>query len=320
MNIFTFKPLFKQTLWGGEQIVSFRHAETGLHHVGESWEISSIPGSETVVAFGKYSGLTLTELTELLGPELVGQRCFERFGNRFPLLIKFIDARQDLSIQVHPNDRVAQLHGHSVGKAEMWYMLKSAPGAHLRIGLKQDITPDDYRRLVDSDSICDVINNYEVNEGDCFYLPPGCIHSIGAGCFLLEIQQGSDVTYRIYDFKRRDKDGNLRQLHTELAAEAINYDANYNPVINYTPQQNGCAEIISCEFFHTSLCKVTGSLLLDYSNRDSFVVLVCTSGNGTIGNGEGESISISEGDTLLVAATERQLTAQGHMSLIETYI
>ena len=318
MNIFTFKPLFKQTLWGGEQIVSFRHAEAGLHHVGESWEISSIPGSETVVAFGKYSGLTLTELTELLGPELVGQRCFDRFGNRFPLLIKFIDARQDLSIQVHPNDRVAQLHGHSVGKAEMWYMLKSAPGAHLRIGLKQDITPDDYRRLVDSDSICDVINNYEVNEGDCFYLPPGCIHSIGAGCFLLEIQQGSDVTYRIYDFKRRDKDGNLRQLHTDLAVDAIDYTVSSDCLRHY-PDRKGKISLIKSIFFNVDRIMVDGSYHLAMPH-DTFLCLMCIDGHATIDCGNGRLTDISRGESFLAPACIHSLDFKGKATIITAWV
>ena len=214
MGPFKFKSLLKQTLWGGQRIAALKNMDCNLENVGESWEISGVTNHETVVDGGPYQGKKLNELMEELKERLVGKDNYKRFGNEFPLLIKFIDAAQPLSIQVHPNDEVAHKLGEKHGKTEMWYMMKSDPDASLLIGLKQKITPEQYKAMVENDTIVDVIDHYNVKEGDCFFLPAGRIHSIGKGCFLAEIQQTSDVTYRIYDFKRRDKSGNYRQLHT----------------------------------------------------------------------------------------------------------
>ena len=211
MKPFRFKALLKQTLWGGQRIAPFKNIVSDLENVGESWEISGVPGRETVVEGGPYHGKSIHELIEVLKEILVGEANYKRFGNEFPLLIKFIDAEEPLSIQVHPNDEIAQKHGEKQGKTEMWYVMESAPDANLLVGLKQKITPEQYKTMVDNDTIIEAIDRYNVKEGDCFFLPAGRIHSIGKGCLLAEIQQTSDVTYRIYDFKRRDKDGNYRQ-------------------------------------------------------------------------------------------------------------
>ena len=223
MQPIRFEPLLKSTIWGGDKIIPFKQLHTDQKQVGESWEISGVEGSETVVAEGPYQGMSLNQLVATLKEKLVGKDNYERFGNEFPLLIKFIDARQDLSIQVHPTDEIAHRQGKPRGKTEMWYIMDCDPGAKLYCGLKQHITREDYEKMVEDDTICDALAKYEVSEGDVFFLPAGRIHAIGAGCFLAEIQQTSDVTYRIYDFKRRDKDGNYRQLHTREAAESINY-------------------------------------------------------------------------------------------------
>ena len=215
MKPIKFNPVLKQTLWGGDKIIPFKRLDCSMEQVGESWEISGVEGSETTVSDGPYKGMTLTEIVREMKGKLVGEDNYRRFGNTFPLLVKFLDARRDLSIQVHPDDDYAVAHGMKNGKTEMWYMLKSEPGASLLSGLKYRITPEEYTAMIADGTICNVIDRYEVSEGDCFFIPAGRIHSTGAGCFWTEIQQTSDATYRIYDYNRKDKDGNYRQLHTK---------------------------------------------------------------------------------------------------------
>lgn len=329
MNVFKFKPLLKQTIWGGSKIIPFKGLEEDLECVGESWEISGIRGKETVVADGPYKGLTLRELVAELKDRLVGKSVYRRFGDEFPLLIKFIDARQDLSIQVHPTDETAVRQGKDRGKTEMWYVMESEQDAKLRSGLKRMITQEEYRQMVADDTICDAIAEYGVREGDCFFLPAGRIHSIGAGCFLAEIQQSSDVTYRIYDFKRRDKDGNCRELHTELAAESIDYTVHDNYRMEYTPVENKRLPLVSCPFFTISLFDVNtvsdGSrqpdsrIVLDYSTLDSFVILVCVKGEGTLTDASGDSMRLCAGETVLLPATENRFEVSGKVRFLETY-
>ena len=210
MELFKFEPLLKQTIWGGDKIVTFKHLESDLDSVGESWEISGVPGDESVVANGEYKGKTLNEVLIEMKDKLVGADNYKRFGDRFPLLIKFIDARQDLSIQVHPDDETAHRQGKPMGKTEMWYVMDSDENASLKVGLKKKITPEEYAQMVEDDTICDALGNYKVKSGDCFFIPAGRIHAICSGSFIAEIQQTSDVTYRIYDYKRKDKNGNYR--------------------------------------------------------------------------------------------------------------
>ena len=214
MQPIKFNPLLKSTLWGGNKIIPFKHLDSNQENVGESWEISGVPNNETIVSDGQFKGQKLNDVVATLKDKLVGTANYKRFGNEFPLLIKFIDARQDLSIQVHPTDEIAKQQGKERGKTEMWYIMDSDADAKLYSGLKMQITPEQYKEMVENDTICDALAQYEVKADDCFFLPAGRIHAIGTGCFLAEIQQTSDVTYRIYDFKRKDKDGNYRQLHT----------------------------------------------------------------------------------------------------------
>ena len=221
-EILRFRPILKQTLWGGEKIIPFKGMDLALTNVGESWELSGVAGNETTVV--DMPDMTLNQLVSVYGPSLLGRKNHERFGNEFPLLIKFIDARENLSIQVHPDDETARRQGKARGKTEMWYLMESAPDATLYSGLKQRITPEQYKMMVADGSICDALAQYQVAEDNVFFLPAGRIHAIGAGCFLAEIQQTSDVTYRIYDFNRCDKDGNCRQLHTMEAAESGLYE------------------------------------------------------------------------------------------------
>ena len=318
--MFKFKPLLMQSLWGGEKIIPFKHLDSDLTNVGESWEISGVKNNETVVDGGEYDGTPLNVLVERLGPKLVGQDNYERFGNEFPLLIKFIDARDDLSIQVHPTDEIALRQGRRRGKTEMWYLMSSDKGAKLYSGLKKKITPEEYAAMVENDTICDALAQYEVKEEDVFFLRAGRIHAIGAGCFLAEIQQTSDVTWRIYDFKRKDKDGNYRELHTKQAAEAINYNVEKDYRTNYLPEKNQGVNLVSCPYFNTAVYDLNEPMTIDYSELDSFVILIGLSGEGTVTDAKGNTTSLKAGETILLPATNAQVKVEGTVKFLETYV
>ena len=303
MKPLKFNALLKSTLWGGDKIIPFKNLDVQQENVGESWEISGVKGNETIVADGPYAGKKLNELVEELKGKLVGEDNYQRFGNEFPLLIKFIDARQDLSIQVHPTDEIAKMQGKERGKTEMWYLMDSDKDATLLCGLKKKITPEEYAQMVENDTIVDAIDRYEVKEGDCFFLPAGRIHAIGTGCFLAEIQQTSDVTYRIYDFKRKDKDGNYRQLHTKEAAECINYNVESNYRTDYTPVKNQGVSLVQCPYFNTAVYDLDEPMTIDYSELDSFVILIGLKGNATITDNEGNTFTLQAGESVLVPAT-----------------
>lgn len=320
MKPLKFKALLKQTIWGGDKIIPFKHLDDHLENVGESWEISGVPGNETVVADGEYAGKKLNELVIEQKDKLVGKANYERFGDEFPLLIKFIDARQDLSIQVHPTDEIAKRQGKERGKTEMWYIMDSDKDAKLYSGLKMQITPEQYKAMVEDDTITDALAQYEVKEDDCFFLPAGRIHAIGTGCFLAEIQQTSDVTYRIYDFKRKDKNGNYRELHTKQAAECINYNVESNYRTDYTPVKNQGVSLVQCPYFNTAVYDLDEPMTLDYSELDSFVILIGLKGEGTITDNEGNTITLKAGESILVPATTETLKVEGTIKFLETYV
>ena len=320
MKPLKFKALLKQTIWGGDKIIPFKHLDDHLENVGESWEISGVPGNETVVADGEYAGKKLNELVIEQKDKLVGKANYERFGDEFPLLIKFIDARQDLSIQVHPTDEIAKRQGKERGKTEMWYIMDSDKDAKLYSGLKMQITPEQYKAMVEDDTITDALAQYEVKEDDCFFLPAGRIHAIGTGCFLAEIQQTSDVTYRIYDFKRKDKDGNYRQLHTKEAAECINYTVEDDYRTHFEHKKNEGVTLVECPYFTTAVYDLDEPMTLDYSELDSFVILIGLKGEGTITDNEGNTVTISAGESILVPATTDTLKVEGTIKMLETYV
>ena len=320
MKPLKFKALLKQTIWGGDKIIPFKHLDDHLENVGESWEISGVPGNETVVADGEYAGKKLNELVIEQKDKFVGKANYERFGDEFPLLIKFIDARQDLSIQVHPTDEIAKRQGKERGKTEMWYIMDSDKDAKLYSGLKKQITPEQYKAMVEDDTITDALAQYEVKEDDCFFLPAGRIHAIGTGCFLAEIQQTSDVTYRIYDFKRKDKDGNYRQLHTKEAAECINYTVEDDYRTHYEHKKNEGVTLVECPYFTTAVYDLDEPMTLDYSELDSFVILIGLKGEGTITDNEGNTVTISAGESILVPATTDTLKVEGTIKMLETYV
>jgi len=317
--MYLFEPLLKQTLWGGDKIIPFKHLNDSLDHVGESWEISGVNGNETIIANGPQKGKSLNQLVREQKGLLVGQENYERFGDEFPLLIKFIDAQKDLSIQVHPNDEVAHRQGKPRGKTEMWYVLPSVPGAFLYNGLKQQITPEQYKAMVENDTITDALARYEVHEGDVFFIPAGRIHAIGAGSFVAEIQQTSDVTYRIYDFKRKDKNGNYRELHTKEAAESIDYNVLPDYRTAYEPKQNEGVQVVSCPYFTTAVYDLTEPMTLDYSELDSFVILIAVKGEGKL-ICEGEEMPFRMGDTVLLPATTKEVKVEGAIKFLETYV
>ena len=298
MNYYKFTPLQKTLIWGTE-----------------SWQLSGVEGSETTTD----GGLTLNQLVLQEQERLLGASNYQRFGNEFPLLIKFIDAHQNLSIQVHPNDEVAQRHGKPHGKTEMWYVMDSAPGATLYNGLKMRLTPQEYERMVEGDTICDALAQYTVQEGDCFFIPAGRIHAIGAGCYLTEIQQTSDVTYRIYDYKRRDKDGNLRQLHTKEAAESIDYSVLDDYRQHYDARQNEGQQLISCPYFTTAVYDLTEPMTIDYSELDSFVALIGLKGEGLLSI-DGDEVVLHAGETILLPAFVKEVNISGTVKFLETYV
>ena len=319
MEIIKFRPILKQVLWGGNKIIPFKQLDAEMEQVGESWEVSGVKDNESIVANGQYEGMKLNDLVALLKGDLVGKENYERFGNEYPLLIKFIDASKQLSIQVHPNDEQAKAKGLKRRKPQMWYVMESAPNATLLSGLKRAITPEEYKVMVENDTITDALCEYRVGEGDVFYLPAGRIHSIGAGTFLAEIQETSDVTYRIYDFKRKDKDGNYRQLHTEEAAECIDYSVESDYRTKYEARKNEGVELAQCAHFTTSVYDLDEPMLLDYSELDSFVVLIALSGECTLSTGDAET-QLRAGETVLLPATTQTLSVSGTVKFLETFV
>lgn len=318
--MFKFKPLLVQTIWGGEKIIPFKKLDSNLTTVGESWEISGVKDNETVVDGGEYDGVALNTLVEKLGAKLVGADNYKRFGNEFPLLIKFIDARDDLSIQVHPTDEIAVRQGRQRGKTEMWYLMDSDKGAKLYSGLKKKITPEEYTAMVENDTICDALAQYEVKEDDVFFLPAGRIHAIGTGCFLAEIQQTSDVTWRIYDFHRKQADGSYRQLHTKQASEAINYAVEQDYRTEYRPRKNQGVNLVNCSYFNTAVYDLDEPMTIDYSELDSFVILIGLKGEGTVTDSEGQSTSLKAGETILIPASMDIIKVEGTVKFLETYV
>ena len=297
INYYKFTPLPKTLIWGTE-----------------IWQISGVPGSETMC-----NGQSINEIVKKEKARLVGEANYQRFGDEFPLLIKFIDAKKDLSIQVHPTDETARRQGKPRGKTEMWYVLESAPDAALYNGLKMQLSPEQYEEMVANKTICDALAKYVVKEGDCFFIPAGRIHAILSGCYLVEIQQTSDITYRIYDYDRRDKDGNLRQLHTKEAAEAIDYTVYADYQTHYTPKKNEGQQLIDCSYFTTAVYDLTEPMTLDYSELDSFVALIGLKGEGAL-TIDGEKAVLHAGETIVVPACAKEVSVSGTIKFLETFV
>ena len=305
MEILKFSPIFKPTLWGSE-----------------TWVVSAVKGSESIATNGIDKGLTLPEIVSRYGADFLGKKNFEKFGNDFPLLIKFIDARQDLSIQVHPDDALSAKRHGKMGKNEMWYVVDADRGSQLIAGFRQKIETSDYAQKVADGSIEDDLNKVNVSEGDCFYIPAGRVHGIGAGMVIAEIQQTSDVTYRIYDYLRRDRDGNLRELHTELAKDAIDYRVFSDYRTHYLPCPNRPVELVNCDYFTTSLLDLNQPIHFDHSAMDSFVIYIGLEDNCEFTDEKGEKALLHAGQTLLVPASNGRLNLRpvGTAKLLEVHI
>ena len=318
-----FEDILRPMIWGGEEISRFKQLPEVHPGIGESWEISQVGDRISVVCEGEDKGKTITELIKRDGANLLGKHVAARYADKFPLLIKFIDAHDNLSIQVHPNDELAMARHNSFGKTEMWYVIDAKPGAGLYSGFSKQITPAEYVERIKNNTITDVLQEYEIHPGDVFFLPAGRVHSIGAGSFIAEIQQTSDITYRIYDFNRKDANGKTRELHTDLAREAINYEVLDDYRTKYEPLKDEPVELVACTYFTTSLYDMTEEISCDYSELDSFVIFICMEGSCTMRDNEGNELTVSAGESILLPATTQDVTITpegGSVKLLETYV
>ena len=298
-----FKPLYKYRIWGGKKLKAELNKQYTEENIGESWEISDVSGDETVVAKGALKGQSLRDLIKKFKGEFVGNAVYEKFGEEFPLLIKFIDAKTPLSIQVHPSNEVAKERHNSFGKNEMWYVMQADKDAELIVGFDEKINTDDYKTHLKNNTILNVMHHETVQKGDTFYIPTGRVHAIGAGVLLAEIQQTSDVTYRIYDYDRVDsKTGEKRELHNDLAIDVIDYEVHANYKTNYSLDKNVSNTLVHSPYFKTNILDINTSVEKEYSGIDSFVIYMCVEGKVDIIS-EGKTYTINNGETLLLAAS-----------------
>ncbi|MDR0844464.1 MAG: class I mannose-6-phosphate isomerase [Tannerella sp.] len=322
MYPFIFEPILKEILWGGTDIRPFKGLTPASEKIGESWELSHVEGNYSVVANGALAGKTIGDLIDTYGADLLGEKVLQQFGRTFPLLIKFIDARDNLSIQVHPNDELAQKRHHSFGKTEMWYVVGATADAKLYSGFSQQIDAGEYVRRVGDDSIMDVLRGYDVKAGDVFYLPAGRVHAIGAGCFIAEIQQTSNITYRIYDYNRKDANGNGRELHTVQAKDAIDYTLLPDYRTAYTPRLNEVVPLVDCRYFTTDLLDLNAPKERDYATLDSCVIYICMAGTAILRDDKGNELTVHQGQTVLFPKTTQNVSINPapEVKLLETYI
>ncbi len=312
-----FDPIYKQRLWGGDKLREVLGKDFKGSGIGESWELSGVAGDVSVVANGPYSGKPLTGLIREYPDHLLGTEVVTRFGADFPILIKFIDAQKDLSIQLHPGDTLARERHNSFGKTEMWYVMDADPGSELIIGFKRDLTREEYQAALDSKSLTNLLHYEPVTAGDTYFINSGKIHAIGAGILLAEIQQSSDVTYRVYDFDRRDAQGNLRELHTELALDAIDFRRKDDFKIRYPRHRNTENPMVSSTYFNTSYLELDRATTLPMPDGRSFLALVCVDGHAQVAIGSRE-VGVAKGETVLIpaAASEVLLKTSGSRFLM----
>ncbi|MDE5840663.1 MAG: class I mannose-6-phosphate isomerase [Muribaculaceae bacterium] len=309
-----FIPYLKSVIWGGEKICRYKGIEQTQADIGESWEISAVPGHESVVAEGPYKGMKLTELIDCFGSELLGNAVMQRYDGKFPLLVKLIDANDNLSVQVHPDDELAGKRHDSLGKTEMWYIIDADEDARIYSGLNREMTADEYVRRVNDDTIEEVLAVHESHPGDVFFLPAGRVHAIGAGNLLAEIQESSDITYRIYDYGRKDVSGKARELHTELAKDAIDYTF-HEDYKSASPEDSiADAVVAECDHFKVSRILLDNEMTLRFDDR-SFVVLMCLEGGAAL-DYEGGSMPVKAGETLLLPAALACVTLRGKGTLL----
>ncbi len=325
MKPYKFAPYLKQTIWGGERIASYKGIDTPLTNIGESWEICSIGGHDSIITEGGCDdgsdvGLTLSQLIARHKTSLMGFHVYAMHGNNFPLIAKFLDSKQTLSIQVHPNGELAKQRHNSYGKDEMWYIIEAQPDASIICGFRENTTPEKFLEAVHaptredgSHALMNLVSTYDSKAGEVFFLPSGVIHALGAGNLVAEVQQASDVTYRIFDYNRRDKDGNLRQLHIEEAIDAINYDATPECHVVYDENDSEVSLVRSNAFYSYRLV-VKGESVVDF-RCDSFVLVMCMQGSGEL-NGT----PMHQGETLLVPASDNKMNIKGNCELLVVYL
>ena len=317
-----FKTIYKDKIWGGQKIKTYLHKDFGdLPNCGETWEISGVKSDVSVVASGALEGESLADLLEQYKDELVGKKVYDHFGNIFPLLVKFIDANDDLSVQVHPDDKLAKERHNSFGKTEMWYIIEADKGSTLITGFNQEMTEEKYVDALNSGHIMDILNKEEAVADDVFFLPAGRVHTIGKGLLIAEIQQTSDITYRIYDFDRVDDKGNKRELHTEEALAAIDYKHYPEYKTLYEPRENETVKLVTCPYFTTNVLDFTENTTKDYSNLDSFVIHVCLAGAYAV-KYNGESYPVKMGESILLPKTidQIELETTSGFKILESFI
>ena len=300
---FLFQPNLHPVVWGGHRLQPYKGLETSDEPIGESWEVSAVPNSTSVISNGAFAGRDLVSVIAEYPEEILGKAVNEKYQGAFPLLAKFIDAKRDLSIQVHPNDEMAQrMHG-KMGKSEMWYIIKADEGSHLYAGFKKEISPEEYHRRITDGTITEVLADHTVRTGDVFYLPAGRVHAICGGILLAEIQQSSDVTYRIFDYNRPGMDGKPRELHTELAAQALDFRVEKNYRTEYVETDNRAIQIIDSPYFDVRVMDITDSFHRNLFKYDSFIISMCIEGDCRIRIRQtGDEILLKEGNSTLIPA------------------
>jgi mannose-6-phosphate isomerase len=314
-----FQPILKDKIWGGQKLQQILNKPTSSTEAGESWEISDVEGDTSVVSNGTMAGTSLKSLMELHTTDLLGHKNFQQFGTKFPLLIKFIDAKSDLSVQLHPNDALAKARHNSFGKTEMWYVVQADPDSNLIVGFNQPMTKELYLKHLEAKTLESILNFDTVEAGDTYFIEVGRIHAIGAGVLLAEIQQTSDVTYRVYDWDRVDSKGNHRELHNDIALEAFDFDMPDNYIVNYSRDAQTSTELVSCPYFTTNVLEVKTSLLVE-NNHDSFMIYMCVEGSAIV-KIEGHQTEFSKGETVLIPAGIKSFSiSANHAKLLEVYI
>lgn len=314
-----FEPILKERIWGGEKLKDVLNKKSQNPNIGESWEISDVEGDESIVAEGALQGNSLSSLINHYKGDLLGNRNYAKFGNKFPILIKYIDAKTALSVQLHPNDELAKKRHNSFGKTEMWYIMDADDNSELILGLKKDVDADSYVAHLEKGKITDVLHSEKVKKGDTFFIEVGRVHAIGAGVLLAEIQQTSDITYRIYDWDRVDKNGNARELHTELALDAIDFNMPEDCKATYDTRKNTSNEMVSCQYFKTRYLPVEGELDI-WNDKDSFFIYMCTDGIAEFIT-ETYSTQIQRGETILIPAAVKEYKIKSNAAeLLEVYV
>lgn len=312
-----FKAQLQYRLWGGDRLITSFHKAAEGSEIGESWEISAVPGHVSEVAEGPLAGKTLTQLMKEAPEDLLGKKVLEQFGSTFPLLIKFIDAKIPLSVQVHPNDALAQERHQSFGKNEMWYILEADPDAELIVGFNQPIDRQAYQKAMSDGRLEDILHREKVEAGDMIYIPTGTIHAIGAGILLAEIQQSSDVTYRVFDYNRVDAStGTTRELHTELALDAIDYSVEKPTTLAYDRTENRPNPVIETPYFTTQYISLKGELIRNFPPLESFKIYICVAGTVRLASGD-QLLSFQAGECVLIPARLEQLRWEGEGELLE---